>query len=41
MYESKLHEALLAAAEIVDDHLVSTSLQPEWQAAAKGSIVYH
>ena len=67
MYVSKLHKALLAAAEIVEtsdrsnanmmfdalinlelmprsaveDHLVPTSLRPEWRSAAKGSVVYH
>ena len=25
----------------VEDHLVSTSLRPEWRAAAKGPVVYH
>ena len=67
MYESKLHKALLAAAEVVgssdqtdanamfdalvnlelisrsavEDHLIATSLQPEWKAAAQGEIVCH
>lgn len=67
MYESKLHKALLAAAEVVgssdqtdanamfdalvnlelisrsavEGHLIATSLQPEWKAAAQREIVYH
>ena len=31
----------LISRSAVEDHLVSTSLQPEWRAAAKGPVVYH
>ena len=67
MDESKLHKALLAAAEIIEvsessnvnamfdalvnlelisraavqEHLITTSLEPAWRLAAKGPVVYH
>ena len=31
----------LISRTAVEDHLIATSLRPEWRAAAEGSVVYH
>ena len=40
MFEALVNLQLMSRST-VEDHLVSTSLRPEWRAAAKGSVVYH
>jgi len=40
MFDALVNLEMISRAA-VEDHLISTSIQPEWRAAAKGPVIYH